>query len=233
MGQTAIKTQNVIEQAVGGTLAVTFPSALLPKSGTDNTFGPEALGVIIGAMSEHFNDLCVVFMDTEEGMETFLKAFPSARSQLCRQFVFEDLSPENMLKIFELKTKEGMAFEKNVEDLLPDFFLNWISDRGGLGENVGSWENGRELDQLINELGQNWKRLKGNTQTITINNGEAEYEVTRRFITKEMLPKNMHKYLSSNRVLSETALEELEALTGLKEVKESISYMTKKWLTLW
>ena len=228
VGQTAIKTQNVIEQAVGGTLAVTFPSALLPKSGTDNSFGPEALGVIIGAMSEHFNDLCVVFIDTEDGMEDFLKAFPSARSQLCRQFVFEDLSPENMLKIFKLKTKESMAFEENVENLLPDFFLNWISDRGGLGENVGSWGNGREIDQLINELSQNWKRLEGNTQAITINNGVTEYEVTRRFITKEMLPKNMHKYLSSNRVLSETALEELEALTGLKEVKESIHIIERR-----
>ena len=227
-GQTAIKTQNIIEQAVGGTLAVTFPSALLPKSGTDNSFGPDALGVIIGAMSEHFNDLCVVFIDTEDGMEDFLKAFPSVRSQLCRQFVFEDLSPENMLKIFEFKTKESMVFEENVKDLLPDFFLNWVSDRGGLGENVGSWGNGREIDRLINELIQNWKRLEGNTQPTIINNGETEYEVTTRFITKQMIPKNMQKYLSSNRVLSETALKELEALTGLEEVKESIRIIERR-----
>ena len=228
VGQTAIKTQNIIEQALGGTLAVTFPSSLLPKSGTDNSFGPEALEVIIGAMSEHFNDLCVVFIDTEDGMEAFLKSFPSIRSQLCRQFVFEDLSPENMLKIFELKTNENMAFEEKVKDLLPDFFINWISDRGGLGENVRSWGNGREIDQLINELSQNWKRLDGNTQTTTITNGEVEYELTRRFTTKEMLPRNMQKYLSSNRTISETALDELEALTGLDEVKASIRVIERR-----
>ena len=228
VGQTAIKTQNIIEQALGGTLAVTFPSSLLPKSGTDNSFGPEALEVIIGAMSDHFNDLCVVFIDTEDGMETFLKSFPSVRSQLCRQFVFEDLSPENMLKIFELKTNESMAFEEKVKDLLPDFFINWISDRGGLVENVRAWGNGREIDQLINELSQNWKRLDGNTQTTTITNGEVEYELTRRFITKEMLPKNMQKYLSSNRTISETALDELEALTGLDEVKASIHVIERR-----
>jgi Cdc6-like AAA superfamily ATPase len=228
VGHTAIKTQNVIEQAVGGTLAVTFPSAMLPKSGSDHSFGPEALGVIIGAMSEHFNDLCVVFLDTQEGMDEFLKAFPSARSQLCRQFVFEDLSPENMHKIFKQKTGESMAFEDDINELLPDFFLNWISDRGGLGEKVTSWGNGRELDQFINELGQNWKRFKGETKTAVENNGETEYEVTRRFIKREMFPKDKLKYLSSNRVLSENALEELDALTGLKEVKESIRVIERR-----
>ncbi len=228
VGHTAIKTQTVIEQAVGGTLAVTFPSALLPKNGNDNSYGPEALGVIVGAMSEHFNDLCVVFIDTEDGINDFLKAFPSARSLLCRQFVFEDLSPENMLGIFKLKTGESLVFEDDVEELLPDFFLNWISDRGGLGENVGSWGNGREIDQFINELSQNWKRLDGQTRLTAVSNGDARYEVTRRFIKREMFPKNLQKYLSSNRVLSENALEELEALTGLKEVKESIRVIERR-----
>lgn len=228
VGQTAIKTQNIIEQAVGGTLAVTFPSVLLPKNGTDNSFGPEALGVIISAMSEHFSNLCVAFLDTEDGMDDFFKAFPSARSQLCRQFVFEDLSPESMHNIFNLKIRESMIFEDDVEDLVPDFFLNWISDRGGLGENVSSWGNGREIDQFINELSQNWKRLKGETKTTIVNNGKAQYEVTRRFIKRGMFPKNMQKYLSSNRALSETALEELEALTGLKEVKESIHVIERR-----
>ncbi|MBR4027510.1 MAG: AAA family ATPase, partial [Lachnospiraceae bacterium] len=161
VGQTAIKTRDVIEQAMGGVLAVVYPSDFLPKNTHDNSFGPEALGTVISAMSAHFNELCVVFMDSVEGMELFLKAFPSVRSQLCRQFVIEDLLPNDMEALFHLKTSNSLAFDEEIQNLLPDFFLNWVSDRGGLGESIRAWGNGNEVEQLINELIQNWKNAKG------------------------------------------------------------------------
>lgn len=228
VGQTSIKTQDVIEQAIGGTLVVNSPSSLLPKNAMDNTFGPQALGVILGAMSSHFDDLCVVFIDTTDGMEDVFKVFPSARSQLNRQFVFDDLSPDDMLKIFELKTEDNMDFEDDIKTFLPDFFLNWVSERGGLGENSGSWGNGREVDQLINELRQNWKRHDGNTTSTQISDGEAGYQLTRRFITMDMFPNSLLKYFSSSRVDSEGALEKLESLTGLDGVKKSIRAIERR-----
>ena len=228
VGQTAIKTQNVIERAIGGTLVVTYPSAMLPKNQNDSSFGPEALGVIVGAMSSHFSDLCVVFMDTEDGMEEFIKAFPSVRSHLSRQFHFEDLSHEDMYHIFELKTKESMVFEKELEGLLPDFFLNWVSERGGLGEKVTSWGNGKEVDQLMSELIQNWKRKNGEVRTDIVAAEGSEYSVKRRLITRDMFPKNLTKYITSNRVLADNAMQELEQMTGLTSVKNSIRIIERR-----
>ncbi len=225
VGQTAIKTQNVIEQAAGGTLAVMYPSSLLLKNANDNSFGMDALVVIASAMREHFDDLCVVFIDTCEGMEDFFKAFPSIRSQLCRQFVFGDLSPVDMQNIFMLKTASGMAFTEEVRILLSDFFLNWVSDRGGLGEAVRSWGNGNEIDLLINEMIQNWKQAG---RPVSEDSGEAVSDVKRRRITKDMFPKHMRKYLKPNRVISENALRELEEMTGLGRVKESIRRIERR-----
>lgn len=229
VGQTAIKAQNVVEQAVGGTLAVCSPSALLPKSASDNSFGPEALGVIAGAMAEHFHDLCVVFLDTCEGMEALFKALPALRGRLHRQFVWEDLQPEAMLSLFRLKTVESMAFEERIEGLLPDFFLNWVSDRGGLGESARSWANGGEVDRLVNDLIQNWKRVGGTVQAET-EEGEngVLYSRQRRLITEEMFPPALRKYLNSNRAVAETALRELEAMTGLSRVKASIRAIERR-----
>lgn len=225
VGQTAIKTQNVVEQAVGGTLAVCSPSALLPRSANDNSFGPEALGVILNAMSEHFQDLCVVFLDTYEGMELLFKVFPSVRSHLHRQFTLEDLTPEDMLRIFRLKTKESLVFAEDVECLLPDFFLNWVSDRGGLGESARAWGNANEADRLVNDLIQNWKCAGGTTSS---GNEAAPCPVQRRYITKDMFPLTLRKYLRSNRAAAETALQELDAMTGLRRVKEAIKAIERR-----
>lgn len=227
-GQTALKTQNVIEQAVGGTLAVTYPSTMLRKSANDNSFGTEALGVIISAMSEHFNDLCVVFLDTTEGMEDFLKMFPSVRSHLSRQFIYEDLDHEDMFKIFKFKAEDSIEFDDDLEELMPDVFLNWVSDRGGLGDSVLSWGNGKEVEQLIEELIQNWKRERGKISSKEVCENESKYILKKRLVTRSMFPKSMRKYLVSNRTVSENALQELEAMTGLKSVKDSIRIIERR-----
>ncbi|HAE53244.1 MAG TPA: hypothetical protein DCG30_08320 [Ruminococcus sp.] len=230
VGQTAIKTRTVIEKAMGGTLAVTNPSAMLPRNSHDNSFGTEALGVIAGAMAKHFNDLCVVFIDTVEGMEMLFKSFPSIRSCLQQQFVYEDLMPEDMLNIFRLKTRESICFDRKTESLLPDFFLNWGSDKGGLGESSKSWGNGKEIDKFISELIQNWKCSKDRKTTSTfVEEKGRRYTLKRRYITPEMFPKELRKYLSSNRVISETALQELDKMTGLQSVKKSIKAIERRF----
>lgn len=228
VGQTSIKAQNVVEHAIGGTLVISYPSSMLPKNAHDNSFGPEALGVIINAMSEHINDLCVVFLDTQDGLEDLFKTFPSVRSQLSKQFIFEDLSHEDMFNIFKLKTKDNMIFEDCLESLLPDFFLNWVSDRGGLGESAVSWGNGREIDQLINELIQQWKIQNGETKAESLELDGREYNLYRRYITKSMFPKKLIKYLVPNRVISDTAMQKLESMTGLMRVKKAIKGVERK-----
>lgn len=228
VGQTAIKTQNVIEQALGGTLAVCAPSAMLPRNANETSFGPEALQEIMNAMMEHAQNLCVVFLDTFEGMELLFKHFPGVRSHLHRQFVLEDLSPEDMLSIFQLKTETSLVLEDSVKTLLPDFFLNWVSDRGGLGESVRSWGNANEVDGLIQNLTQNWKCAGGTVVGPSDGESGASAAFRRRYITRDMFPSSLRKYLSSNRAAAETALQELDGMTGLQRVKESIKAIERR-----
>lgn len=228
VGQTAGKTQNVVEHALGGTLAVEYPSSMLPKNANDNSFGPEALGVIIGAMSTYSEELCVVLLDTKEGMNQLIHAFPDLRSHLAHVFELEDFSHEEIREIFEIKTKESITFEKKVQNLLPDFFLNWVSDRGGLGEAVQSWGNGMEVDQLIEGLITNWKNQNGKVVSETTQGKEGAISVQKREITKEMFPEKYKRYLRKTSVLSQNALEQLESLTGLRSVKHSIENIERR-----
>lgn len=222
VGQTAIKTRDVIERAVGGTLVVEYPSSMLPRSGADNTFGVDALGEISAAMGAHYDDMSVVLIDTPEGLEALTKAQPALRSQLVRVFTLEDLTPEQMLTIFREKTADSMFFDPELEELLPDFFLNWVSDRGGLGDASRSWGNGAETDQLINDLKINWRNAGGETREKTVSEDGQSYRIALRRITAEMIPAPLMRYLKRTSVVSEQAMQELDALPGLARVKSSL-----------
>ncbi len=216
VGQTAIKTSDLIERALGGVLIIENPGGMVSKNVNDNSYGPEALGVIENAMIDHAEDLCVVFVDTRAGMESFFKAFPSIRSRLSREFETEDLQPAQMEKIFDIKTGNEMVFASDVEVLKGDFFINWVTDRGGLGDSLRAWGNGNEIEKLKKELLGKWRSLKG------------AYEGERKLITKEMFPGKYRRYLYESRARAETALKELEGLTGLKGVKESVKRIERR-----
>lgn len=226
VGQTPQMTQNVIDEALGGTLIVEYPSSMLGADGQGRDFGPEALGVLAGAMSR--TDLSIILLDTEEGMQQLFRANSMFQSCLAHQFVLEDPTPEEMERIFRMQTAESLAFDPETERLLPDFFINWVSDRGGTEDSVRGWGNGMELPRLINELKTNWELQKGNEAVEAITRGGKTYELVRREITGEMFPQRVRRYLQSTRAAAETALNELDGLIGLARVKTAVHRIERK-----
>ena len=220
VGETAIKTSEVVERARGGCLVVVNPSSMLPYERGEVTFGPEALGVIIGAMADPMNETSIVLIDSEEGMEEVNRKMPSLLGNLARVFHLEDLSPEEMQELMDIKSRESLAFDQEMEELLPEFFLNWVSQRGGLGEASRSWGNGNEVDRLIDELIAHWKDQNGGLDE------RAGYP--RRLITRRMFPESMQPYLTHTRADKDTALKELMDLTGLHRVKQTVRALERE-----
>lgn len=213
VGQTAIRTNAVVEQAMGGCLAVEYPSAML-ANGRENSFGMDALGVICGAMGTGTEKLSVVLLDTEEGLQELFRQVPSIKSQIAHVFHLDNLTPDDMLQLFRIKTGSSMTFEQELQDLLPDFFLNWVSQRGGLGDASRSWGNGTEVDHLAEELIAQWESRSG--RTVQVNN------VPMRLITRDMFPQELQKFLVCTRADKETAMKELTDLPGLHNVKTAV-----------
>lgn len=220
VGHTAIRTSEVVEQAMGGCLVVLNPSSMLPYDRSDATFGPEALGVIAGVMANPMNQISVVLIDTEAGMELVRRKMPSLLGNLARVFRLDDLAPEEMQELMDLKSRESLAFDPETEELLPEFFLNWVSQRGGLGEASRSWGNGNEVDRLIDELIAHWKDQKGGVDE------RAGYP--RRLITRRMFPTHLQPFLTSSRADKDTALKELMDLTGLHQVKKTVQALERE-----
>ena len=127
VGQTALKTQKVIEKAMGGVLFIDEAYALNGKS--ENDFGQEAIDTILKAMEDHRDDLVVIVAGYTELMERFIHSNPGLESRFNRFLMFEDYTPEQMVAIFKMQCKKGCyVLAQGTEELVRDFIAEESAD---------------------------------------------------------------------------------------------------------
>lgn len=220
VGSTAPKTRAAMQAGRGGTVVIEYPSSLLPRNSYESSFGPDALGEIAACAGEMSGDTSVVFLDTEEGMEALLKAYPSFQSQMNQQFTFYDLSGDAMYRLLRLQTAHKLIFADDVEPLLEDVIVNWVNDRGG-DSNLKAWNNGAALDRLLGDLKANHQRLHGEERK------DADgYSCP--VITRSMFPAQMQKYMKPASAVNTDAMNSLMHLTGLHAVKDRVRCIETK-----
>lgn len=127
VGQTALKTQKVIEKAMGGVLFIDEAYALNGKS--ENDFGQEAIDTILKAMEDHRDDLVVIVAGYTELMDRFIHSNPGLESRFNRFLMFEDYTPEQMVAIFKMQCKKGCyVLARGTEELVRDFIAEESAD---------------------------------------------------------------------------------------------------------
>ncbi|MBR0271011.1 MAG: AAA family ATPase [Methanobrevibacter sp.] len=99
LGQTAIKTQEVIQSAMGGILFIDEAYTLAPKS-QDDAYGQEAIDTILKAMEDHRDDLIVIVAGYPELMDNFIHSNPGLESRFNKYIFFEDYNPDELHGIF-------------------------------------------------------------------------------------------------------------------------------------
>ena len=104
VGQTAIKTKEVCEKALGGVLFIDEAYTLAVK---DQDYGQEAIDTLLKYMEDNRDDLVVVVAGYPDKMAGFLDSNPGIRSRFTRFMNFQDYSPEELSAIFAGFCKEG------------------------------------------------------------------------------------------------------------------------------
>ena len=106
VGQTAIKTSEVIDQAMGGVLFIDEAYTLTANKG-QNDFGQEAVDTILKAMEDYRDQMIVIVAGYTELMKEFLETNPGLKSRFNYFIEFPDYTPEELVAILELQCKKN------------------------------------------------------------------------------------------------------------------------------
>lgn len=106
VGQTALKTKEVIDNALGGILFIDEAYTLSPKDG-GNDFGQEAIDTILKAMEDYRDDFVVIVAGYPDLMSRFIASNPGLASRFNKYFFFEDYTSEELLDIFKSMCKKA------------------------------------------------------------------------------------------------------------------------------
>lgn len=107
IGQTAIKTDEVIQKALDGVLFIDEAYALAPSSDSGNDFGQEAVDTLLKRMEDHRDRLVVIVAGYGDEMTEFINSNPGLKSRFTRYFYFEHYKPEELLAIYEIFVKKN------------------------------------------------------------------------------------------------------------------------------
>ena len=143
VGQTAMKTKEVLESAIDGLLFI--DEAYMLSSGDDG-FGQEAIDTILKYMEDNRSRLIVIAAGYENEMLEFVNSNPGLKSRFNKYINFENYSPAELLEIFtRLAKKNKFIISEEAKDLVFTNLANTCLQK----ENFGNARYVRNLFESI------------------------------------------------------------------------------------
>lgn len=146
VGQTAIKTQEVIDKSMGGILFIDEAYALTHGKG-EGDFGQEAVDTILKAMEDHRDDFIVIVAGYPDLMREFIGSNPGLKSRFNQYINFEDYTPEQLRDIFRLQCSgQNLILTDECDDYLLSYFSDLYDHRDA------GYANGRDVRNYFEKV---------------------------------------------------------------------------------
>jgi SpoVK/Ycf46/Vps4 family AAA+-type ATPase len=128
VGQTAVKTNKIIDSALDGVLFIDEAYSLIVNS--QNDYGKEAIATLLKRMEDNRDRLVIILAGYSVEMQQFIDSNPGLQSRFNRYIEFPDYSAEELYQIFEKNAKEfDYTISKDAEIPLKAFFENKIANK--------------------------------------------------------------------------------------------------------
>ena len=162
VGQTAIKTQEAIDAAMGGILFIDEAYTLTHGKG-ESDFGQEAVDTILKAMEDHRDDFIVIVAGYPDLMKEFIASNPGLKSRFNQFINFEDYTPEELVQIFKLQCRnQNLILAEECDSFLREFFQRLYDNR------AEDYANGRDVRNYFERvIKARANRLSSNLDGIT------------------------------------------------------------------
>jgi SpoVK/Ycf46/Vps4 family AAA+-type ATPase len=134
VGQTAIKTAERVEEAIGGVLFIDEAYSLnsAASRGNHGDFGDEAIQTLLKRMEDKRGEFFVFVAGYPENMDNFLRTNPGLGSRFDKALRFEDYSPEELLEIaLFMFSQEEYRVDEDAREYLGKYmaFLHQFRDK--------------------------------------------------------------------------------------------------------
>lgn len=215
VGQTALKTQNAIEDAMGGVLFVDEAYELAHEN-DEWDYGSEAVATLIKGMEDHKGEFCVILAGYKNEMEAMLSTNPGFKSRIQFYVDFPNYSRE------ELKEITKLMIGKNDYSCADDA-LECILDLTDYQRKSPHFGNAREARRFVEQaiMAQSMR---------TVSQPDSKRVIQREDV--ETVAKNNKISLRKNDGVqfAVTPEEKLAEMIGLASVKKTIAkiYATMK-----
>lgn len=148
VGQTALKTKEAIDKAMGGILFIDEAYTLAKG---DNDFGQEAIDTILKAMEDNRDRFVVIVAGYPEPMDQFLKSNPGLQSRFNKYITFDDYNEEELFSIFDgLCQKNDLRLSAEASKDLNEYLNRLVKNK------PENFANAREMRNLFEKT---WQRM--------------------------------------------------------------------------
>ena len=205
-GQTAIKTNQLVDEAIGGVLFI--DEAYTLKSNDSDSFGAEAIDTLLKRLEDDRGKfICIVAGYTDQ-MHDFIDTNPGLKSRFTQTIHFDDYTPDELTQIFlNLAAGKKFTVDENTKAAIHRQFEQLYLRRD---KNFG---NAREARRIFNEAVE-----KQSQRLVTQMNDPNFKEEDMYRLTTADLPMAQNETV---RPLDEV-LNELDEFVGMRSVKNSI-----------
>lgn len=169
IGQTTLKTMELLEKARGGVLFIDEAYRLV-NGGLSENYGQEAVDTLVKYMEDHRSELVIIAAGYPEDMKNFLAANAGLESRFKRTIYFPDYTPDEMLNIMDI-FMNGWNIDEDIRIYIKEQLALETKKRG--------FANGRTVrnkvvagmraacDRRIGQMRKNGEQIK-REQLITI-----------------------------------------------------------------
>jgi Cdc6-like AAA superfamily ATPase len=143
VGQTALKVEKIVNEAIGGVLFIDEAYALTTTGG--GGFGEEAVATLVKLMEDRRDRLAVFVAGYANEMARFMDSNPGLKSRFTGNIAFTDYSPDELVGIFRT-----MAEEHHLR--ADDMVLDALRERFFVAPEEFRYGNARSVRNLFNAM---------------------------------------------------------------------------------